>query len=311
MHDRATRMLTSRRLVGAATTVAVAGLAAWGLGRARHAMARYYAETPAPGVWFHEDERPAFTPAWRELGWTTEWLRLRLSAVYRGKGVSQGSGSAVILVPGFLARPLHLAELCGWLRRIGYHASIADLGWNADCFEVNTDRLLAQLGVARRQTGRGVHLVGHSLGGILARSAAVRRSDAVASLTTLGSPVRGLRDHPILIALANRVRRRIHAARRSSVRPACLTFACDCETVRALAEPPGHVPELAVYSREDGLVDWRYCVTDDPTRDREVGGTHLGLPFNADAYAAIAEHLHRAEGKMRDAAALSREAGTL
>jgi pimeloyl-ACP methyl ester carboxylesterase len=248
----------------------------------------------------HEDERPAFTPAWREVGWTAQWLRLRVSPVYRGHGVPRGDGSAVILVPGFLARPAYLAELRGWLRRIGYRPAVADLGWNADCFEVNADRVLAQLAVARQETGRPVHLVGHSLGGILARSAAVREPEAVASVTTLGSPVRGLRDHPILIALANRVRRRIHAERRSGVRPACFTFACDCETVRALAEPPGRVPEMAIYSRGDGMVDWRYCVTGDPAKDRDVGGTHLGLPFNPDAYAAIAHHLHRAAASTPD-----------
>ena len=40
-----------------------------------------------------------------------------------------------------------------------------------------------------RQSGRRVHLVGHSRGGQFARVAASRAADSVASLTTLGSPV--------------------------------------------------------------------------------------------------------------------------
>jgi hypothetical protein len=49
--------------------------------------------------------------------------------------------------------------------------------------------------------------------------------------------------------------------------------------------------ETAVYTRDDGVVDWRYCRTNDPEVDFEVPGTHLGLAFNPSVYSIIAERL--------------------
>jgi hypothetical protein len=54
------------------------------------------------------------------------------------------------------------------------------------------------------------------------------------------------------------------------------------------------VSETAVYSEDDGVVDWRYCKTDRPEADFSVSGTHLGLVINASAYSIIAERLTQA-----------------
>jgi hypothetical protein len=51
------------------------------------------------------------------------------------------------------------------------------------------------------------------------------------------------------------------------------------------------VPHLAVYTRTDGIVDWRMCVGPDPASNVEVTGTHVGLVANPAAYRAIAQHL--------------------
>ena len=57
---------------------------------------------------------------------------------------------------------------------------------------------------------------------------------------------------------------------------------------------PSSVIETAVYSKGDGVVDWRYCKTDRPEADFPVSGTHLGLVFNPSAYSIIAERLAQA-----------------
>jgi hypothetical protein len=46
-----------------------------------------------------------------------------------------------------------------------------------------------------------------------------------------------------------------------------------------------------VYTRDDGIVDWRYCLTKLPGVDFEVPGTHIGMAFNASAYMIVAERL--------------------
>src|SRR4029077_228568 len=132
-----------------------------------------------------------------------------------------------------------------------------------------------------------VHLIGHSLGGMLARSLATRRPDLIASVVTLGSPFRGVRSHPLVLLVSERVRARV----RREERPDCYTGYCRCEAVTGLETAfPAAVPQLAVYTRTDGIVDWRMCVGDDPAGNVEVTGTHVGLVANAAASRAIAQH---------------------
>jgi hypothetical protein len=54
---------------------------------------------------------------------------------------------------------------------------------------------------------------------------------------------------------------------------------------------PASVFQTAIYTRNDGIADWRYCITGEPGSDFEVAGTHIGLAFNAAAYAIIARRL--------------------
>jgi hypothetical protein len=58
---------------------------------------------------------------------------------------------------------------------------------------------------------------------------------------------------------------------------------------------PNSVIETAIYTRNDGIVDWHYCTTGDPESDFEVPGTHIGLAFNSSAYKIIAERLALAQ----------------
>ena len=105
---------------------------------------------------------------------------MRASPVYYGLGVPRGDRSAVISIPGFMGTDLYLQELHWWLRRIGYRSYLSDIGRNADCLDLLVNRLLATIEKAHAETGRVVHLIGHSLGGILALSAASLRPDVVA-----------------------------------------------------------------------------------------------------------------------------------
>jgi len=57
------------------------------------------------------------------------------------------------------------------------------------------------------------------------------------------------------------------------------------------------VAQTAIYTREDGIVDWRYCRTGDRRVDIEVSGTHLGLIVNPKTYLHIAQRLARVPGK--------------
>jgi pimeloyl-ACP methyl ester carboxylesterase len=238
------------------------------------------------------DEKPVSVPLWRELFAGADWLGLRLSPVFWGLGVPRGDGAAVIVIPGFMGTDLYLHELHCWLGRIGYRPYMSKIGRNAECLDLLMERLSGTVEAASRATERRVHVVGHSLGGILARVAATRWPELVASVITLGSPFRGIRSHPLVLAASQRVRARIATQKPERDERGCYTGECTCPTVRAWTEPfPSTVSQLAIYTKSDGVVDWRFCINGDPANDAEVIGTHVGLAFNPFAYRLIATRL--------------------
>jgi pimeloyl-ACP methyl ester carboxylesterase len=267
---------------------------------AQEMLTRWYYRHAPPPTRFHTDERTAWTPAWREALTPLHFLTLAfLPPVAR---LPRGDGAPVLLVAGFLTKGRYLERLRRWLERLGYDARIADIGWNADCFAVLTDRLLAEIAHARVERGVPVHLIGHSLGGALARAATVRAPDTIASLAVLGAPVRGLRLHPSIRLAAAAVRVAIRH-RQLHVPDTCATYACPCETVQAMgAEMPDGVPYLTVATEDDGVADWRYALDPLATRVVAVRGSHLGLVFNRAVYQALAEHLAAARRTARAAA---------
>ena len=246
--------------------------------------------------YIREDEQAAPISMWQEALFGVEILLLRATPGYYGLGVPRGDGSAVVVIPGFLGTDLYLMEMYAWLRRIGYSSYFSGIGLNAECPNLLIQRRLNEtIDRARAETGRKIHLVGHSLGGIIARAAASQRPNDVASVITLGSPFRGTVVHSRVLRAAEIVRKQILHNHGPGVLPDCYTGRCTCNFLDSLRRDlPSSVAETAIYTRTDGVVDWQYCITDDPAVDREVPGTHIGLAFNPAAYDIIAERLARA-----------------
>lgn len=284
---------TARATAPARRRRGAAGSAGRGLAPARPAAALGAPRWPTVPTGVTREHAPAHElPIWREWLAGFDWLLLRASAAYFGVGLPAGDGSAVVTVPGFLGTDTYLLELRFWLRRMGYRPYASRIGRNADCPNLLLSRLIATLERAHRDTGRRVHVIGHSLGGVLARSAASHRPDLVASVVTLGAPFRGIRSHPFVLKTRDAVRRVLSGLpSRKFLPPGCYTGHCTCTFVEALERFPSDVRELAIFSRGDGVVDWRMCVTGDAGKDREVLGTHVGLAFNPFVYRELAEFL--------------------
>jgi len=242
----------------------------------------------------------ADTSLWTEALFGAEVLLLHATPVYYGFGVPRGDNSGVVLIPGFLGTDLYLTELHGWLERIGYRPYFSDIGINADCPNLLIQRRVSEtIRRALDETGRKLHLIGHSLGGVIARSIAGDRPKDIASVITLVSPIRGTMVNRTVIHAAEAVRLRILQEHGTGVLPRCYTGRCTCDFIDSLRRKvPDSMLQTAIYTRHDGIVDWRYCMTRNPGNDFEVPGTHIGMAFNPTAYSIVAERLalaHSAE----------------
>ncbi len=233
-------------------------------------------------------------PIWRELGALLEWVDLRRSPVYRGIGVPRGTGRTVILVPGFLGSDNGLSELRGWLTRIGYRVAPSGIARNMDCPDVTLARLIEATESEAEIAGERVHLVGHSLGGALARAAAVRRPDLIAQVITLASPIREIVAHPLITAMARFLQRNLSSPDDTPRRHSDHFHSgdCACDTLDALSQPfSNDVASTAIYTRSDGVLQWRTTLDRDSAVNLEVSGTHVGLVVNRDVYHALAQLL--------------------
>jgi triacylglycerol lipase len=239
--------------------------------------------------------QPTGRPIWLEALFPLDWLALHASPIYYGFGVPHGHGEPVVLVPGFLGTDRYLTEMHLWLRRMGYRPYFSGIGRNVDCPELLTQRLVITVQQAYAETHQKVTIIGHSLGGMLARAAGHREPSLIQQVITMGSPFRSVRAHPLVLSAANFVRANIVRERkaRREVTQTCFTPQCTCSFVRTLRNDrhTGKFLRNAIYSKVDGVVDWRSCVEEDGTLNREVTATHIGMAFNPDVYRTIANLL--------------------
>ncbi len=237
---------------------------------------------------------PRIPPLWREGLAAAEAAALFRSAVWRGAGVAPGDGRPVLLIPGFLAGDGSLATMTHWLRANGYATRRAGMRANVDCSEASCARLEARLEGFAEAAGQRVAIVGQSRGGTLARALAVRRPDLVSGVVALGAPtVSQLSAHPLVLAQVALVGA-LGAARVPGMFTwRCLRGECCAEFRGALAADfPPDVGYVALYSRTDGVVDWRACL--DPAAELvEVRASHVGMALSAAVYAHVGAALAR------------------
>ena len=238
-------------------------------------------------------------PIWREGRVALEHAALQRDPVLRGEGVPRGDGSPVLLVPGFLAGDPSLAIMAGWLKRIGYRPCRARMRANVDCATRALDRLEAEA----EALGRPVAIVGQSRGGTMARALAARRPDLVRSIVTLGSPLTDqFAVHPLVRVQVTALGALGTFGVPGLFSRSCTHGECCAETRELMAGPfPREVDFVAVYSRSDGIVDWRSCL-DPAARHVEVRSSHIGMSVHPDVYRAVGAALARPSAPLRAAA---------
>lgn len=203
-------------------------------------------------------------------------------------------GDPVILVPGFLAGDGTLRLLARTLRAEGYRTYRSHIHANVGCTLDAAAQLESRLESIAMRRGSRVQIVGHSLGGMLARGIAVRRPDLVSNIVTLGSPMLAPgAHHRALSASVDVLVRLSRAGVPGLMSEECVAGSCARQSFTECREPlPSSVGFTAIYSKRDGIVDWRACV-DPAAVPVEVTASHLGMAFDPRVADAVTAALYR------------------
>ena len=198
----------------------------------------------------------------------------------------RGDGHPALVLPGFATSDRATAPLRAALRRAGFRAHGWESGSNLGSSSQTLERTTTHLRHLCERSGQPVSIIGHSAGGVLGRAMARRSPELVRQVITVGSPFRFRRgDRSTLSAIAELVAD--PSSRPLSKRP------------REEHRPPLPVPTTAIYSRTDGIVDWRSCIeaVGDQRENVEVRSSHAGLLHHPAVLLVILDRLAQRSGQ--------------
>ena len=206
------------------------------------------------------------------------------------RSAPRGEPHPVLVLPGLLASDVSTRVLRTFLSRLGYPVVGWALGRNRGPTQEVVDELPRLVTRLVHEHGAPVSIVGWSLGGIYARRLAVRTPRQVRQVISLGSPfsLAGRRaDGSPGARVYERYSSR-HADRRISAGR------------RPLARPLP-VPSTAVYSRSDGVVDWRSCRQEPGPISENVAvrSSHLGMGHDPAVLWLVADRLAQPRDQWR------------
>jgi triacylglycerol lipase len=239
--------------------------------------------------------RRPLPPLWREARIGLETALLLKDPVFRGEGVTDGRGRPVLLIPGFLAGDGSLAMMAGWLKRVGYRPSRAGMRANIDCSGATVTRLADKLESLVSEQGQRAVIVGQSRGGTIAKVLGRSRPDLVCGIVALGSPqLDPLAVHPLVRLQVEAVSRLGSLGTPGLFKRSCIDGDCCASFWEDLAAPmPRGVGLVSVYSKSDGVVDWRSCLDPGATQLVEISASHCGMAVSAPAWRAVGDALNR------------------
>lgn len=209
------------------------------------------------------------------------WLLRELTSMVTPHGpwvepvrAAPGRGATVLVIPPFLTPDLLMAPFRDALAQCGHAVE----GWGLGPNFGPTPRLLGglrrKLQAMADRRGGPVTVIGVSLGGLLARDLAHDHPERVGQVITVASPFR--------LPTAANIEPLFHLVAHRYV---------DGFDFQRLQRPLP-MPSLAIYTREDGIVSWESCVSDEPLgANVEVSGRHMVICQYPQVIRAVSEWL--------------------
>lgn len=200
------------------------------------------------------------------------WKLPTLSRLPRGS-------SRVIVIPGYRTNDMMTLALRSALHSRGHRVT----GWGFGVNQGEVDAMLPQVAAMVRdvsqRTGERVVLVGWSNGGVFAREVARDEPEVVDQVITIGTPIWG---GPRFSTSA----RFFSEADMDRI----------ASTIIERNQIPIEVPVTAIWSRNDGIVDWRACVDDfSPYAENvEVSSGHVSALVDPDVLRYVATRVAEA-----------------
>lgn len=197
------------------------------------------------------------------------------------RSAARGDGHSVLVLPGLAAGDGSTRLLRSFLRAQGWEAHAwcqgLNLGPRPGVLETSLDHVQR----LHAESGRRVSLVGWSLGGVYARELAKRLPEAVRQVVTLGSPVTD----------------QVHASNARRLYEFVSGPRAYAPELMARLNEPVPVPCTSIYSRTDGIVDWRASLQPEgpEAQNIRVPASHVGMGMNPVVLRLLAERLSQPE----------------
>jgi pimeloyl-ACP methyl ester carboxylesterase len=199
----------------------------------------------------------------------------------------RGDRHPVLTLPGFLASDLSMAPMRRYLKALGYDAHAWNMGRNLGGVASKRGALRDLVARIHQTTGRKVSVVGWSLGGVYARDLALQSPEMVRYVITLGSPFA----NDIRATNATRLYEALSGERVD-----------DMPEIRQAIAGDLPVPATSIYSRTDGIVNWRTSLLRPSATAENIEvhlASHIGLGVNPAALWAVADRLAQPEGTFK------------
>ena len=202
-----------------------------------------------------------------------------------------GDGQPVLVIPGFMTGDGATYILRRYLKQQGLVAYPWEQGRNPGLRLEIYQNLEKRIDELYSRHGRAVSVVGWSLGGLYARVLGHKMPGKIRQVITLGSP----------FAINSSISTEEVGVSGPVVKLYEKLNPDNEHDKLASGEPfwenPPPVPSTAIYSENDGIASWCYCIDDTSERVENISvfGSHMGLTHNPLVLYVLAERLSQPE----------------